>query len=107
MREAIRDTLEAFWIRLQTIQSVDGVTKFNKDIIKNQFEVFGYDFMIDTSLNSWLIEINSSPSMAIDNQPTLHRMVSSVQRDLVKVVIDYYGQQDEKSKPCYQTQADS
>ena len=45
--------------------------------------------------------------MAIDNQPTLHRMVSSVQRDLVKVVIDYYGQQDEKSKPCYQTQADS
>ena len=34
--------------------------------------------------------------MAIDNQPTLHRMVSGVQRDLVKVVIDYYGQGDEK-----------
>lgn len=26
-------------------------------------ELFGYDFMVDTDLNVWLIEINSSPSM--------------------------------------------
>ena len=45
--------------------------------------------MIDQDLNCWLIEINSSPSMAIDNQPILHRMVSSVQRDMVKVVVDW------------------
>ena len=26
-------------------------------------ELFGYDFMVDTELNVWLIEVNSSPSM--------------------------------------------
>ena len=26
-------------------------------------EIFGYDFMVDTSFNCWLLEVNSSPSM--------------------------------------------
>ena len=26
-------------------------------------EMFGYDFMVDTNMNVWLIEVNSSPSM--------------------------------------------
>jgi len=30
---------------------------------KNTLEIFGYDFMIDSELNSWLIEVNSSPTM--------------------------------------------
>ena len=30
---------------------------------KNAFEILGYDFMIDTNLNVWLIEVNSSPAM--------------------------------------------
>ena len=29
----------------------------------NAHEMFGYDFMVDTDLNVWLIEVNSSPSM--------------------------------------------
>ena len=29
------------------------------------FELFGYDFMVDTNLNVWLIEVNSSPSMEL------------------------------------------
>lgn len=27
------------------------------------FEIFGYDFMIDNSYNSWLIEVNTNPCL--------------------------------------------
>lgn len=30
---------------------------------KNSHELFGYDIMVDTQLNAWLIEVNSSPAM--------------------------------------------
>jgi tubulin monoglycylase TTLL3/8 len=40
-------------------------------------EVFGYDFMVDTSLNVWLIEVNSSPSMEYSS-PITERMVKDV-----------------------------
>ena len=30
---------------------------------ENTHEMFGYDFMVDTNFNVWLIEVNSSPSM--------------------------------------------
>ena len=92
MREAIRDTLEAFWIRLQTIQSVDGVTKFNKDIIKNQFEVFGYDFMIDSGMNVYLIEVNTNPCLDTSPCPLLQRLITQVLDQSFKIAVDPFLQ---------------
>jgi tubulin monoglycylase TTLL3/8 len=40
-------------------------------------EMFGYDFMVDTSLNVWLIEVNSSPSMEYSS-PITEKMVKEV-----------------------------
>lgn len=28
---------------------------------KNAFELFGYDFLIDEDLRTWLIEVNTNP----------------------------------------------
>ena len=33
----------------------------------NSFELFGFDIMIDQNLKCWVIEVNSSPSLAREN----------------------------------------
>jgi hypothetical protein len=35
------------------------------DKLQNNFEVFGMDFMIDSNLNVWLIEINTNPCLEL------------------------------------------
>jgi len=52
------------------------------------FEMFGYDIMVDDDLNSWLIEVNSSPAMDYSTDVT-ERLVKMVLEDTIKVVIDY------------------
>lgn len=34
---------------------------------KNMFELFGYDFMIDEDLRTWLIEVNTNPYLGTPN----------------------------------------
>merc|ERR550534_261532 len=51
------------------------------------FELLGFDFMVDTSYNVWLLEINSSPDLSYSTATT-RRLVPQVLPDIVKVVID-------------------
>ncbi|OMJ66566.1 hypothetical protein SteCoe_36543 [Stentor coeruleus] len=55
---------------------------------KNSFELFGYDLMVDNNLNTWLIEINSSPAMDYST-PITENLVKRVMEDIVKVIVDY------------------
>ena len=53
-------------IQPQVKQGIIGSVLAARDMVihrENAHEMFGYDFMVDTNLNVWLIEVNSSPSM--------------------------------------------
>ena len=56
----------AMKIQPQVKQGIIGSVLAARDMVihrENTHEMFGYDFMVDTNLNVWLIEVNSSPSM--------------------------------------------
>ena len=48
-------------------------------------EMFGYDFMVDTNLNVWMLEVNSSPDMSYSSPVTeaLVKQVLPTTRDLM------------------------
>merc|ERR1711862_678673 len=49
------------------------------------FELLGFDFMVDTNFNPWLLEVNTSPSMDYSTTIT-KRLVPQVLEDTLKVV---------------------
>ena len=49
------------------------------------FEVFGYDVLIDTKLRCWLIEVNSSPSMARENNLDI-RIKNKMIKDTISLI---------------------
>ncbi|KAL4510195.1 hypothetical protein ABPG72_010388 [Tetrahymena utriculariae] len=55
---------------------------------KNSMELFGYDIMIDTNFNPWLLEVNTSPSLEYSTDIT-KKLVKQVLEDVAKVVVDY------------------
>ncbi|CAD8054671.1 unnamed protein product [Paramecium primaurelia] len=54
---------------------------------KRSFEVYGYDFMIDEQFNTWLIEVNMSPS-SDTTTPVTAQIIPKMLEDIMKVVID-------------------
>mmetsp|Transcript_47896 Transcript_47896/g.104423 ORF Transcript_47896/g.104423 Transcript_47896/m.104423 type:complete len:157 (-) Transcript_47896:68-538(-) len=55
---------------------------------KNSFEMFGFDFMVDSDFNPWLIEVNLSPDVSYSTDIT-KRLVQSMGEDIIKVVVDW------------------
>lgn len=49
------------------------------------FELYGYDVLIDSNLKPWLIEINSSPSMALDNELD-HKIKRQLIHDTLRLI---------------------
>eukprot|EP01043_Picozoa_sp_COSAG02_P069427 COSAG02_NODE_11889_length_1634_cov_3.785343_1_plen_502_part_01 len=52
------------------------------------YEIFGFDFMIDSSLNVWVIEVNASPATDFSTSVTA-RYVPAAVTDSLKVVLDH------------------
>ena len=55
--------------------------------LKNAFEIFGYDFMIDEIFKVYLIEVNTNPSLEICS-PLLARIVPELLDNSFRLTID-------------------
>jgi len=85
IKEAVANTLKAFWQRIRT-QFRDSAFSLN------QFEIFGYDFMIDTDLRVYLIEVNTNPCLSTSPCGLLQRLIPQVLDQTFKLCVDPFLQ---------------
>ena len=67
-----------------TMQSVKDKIKNNKNY---QFEIFGYDFMLDEDFNAFLIEINTNPGL-LESSPWIKIIVPRMLDDALRLTLD-------------------
>eukprot|EP01111_Echinosteliopsis_oligospora_P014310 TRINITY_DN5365_c0_g1_i1.p1 TRINITY_DN5365_c0_g1~~TRINITY_DN5365_c0_g1_i1.p1 ORF type:complete len:440 (+),score=116.27 TRINITY_DN5365_c0_g1_i1:50-1369(+) len=62
-------------------------------VLKNCFELFGFDFLVDEQLNVWILEVNAGPDMK-NTGDRLDHVVSSFLEDVLTVTVDKnFGEQ--------------
>ena len=61
--------------------------KINKNRRNYQFEIFGYDFMMDSEFNLFLIEINTNPGLE-ESSPWIKLIVPRMLDDALRLTID-------------------
>ena len=61
--------------------------KINKNRRNYQFEIFGYDFMMDSKFNLFLIEINTNPGLE-ESSPWIKLIVPRMLDDALRLTID-------------------
>lgn len=54
---------------------------------KHVFELFGYDFLIDEDLRTWLLEVNTNPYLGTPNQ-YISELVPRMLDDMLEIVVD-------------------
>ena len=64
-----------------------GKEKINKNNRNYQFEIFGYDFMLDINFNVFLIEINTNPGIE-ESSPWIKIIIPRMLDDALRLTID-------------------
>lgn len=63
------------------------IDKIDKNRLKNSFELFGYDFMIDENFRVYLIEANTNPCLEVCC-PLLSRIIPEVIDNTFRIGLD-------------------
>jgi hypothetical protein len=61
--------------------------KLNPNKRKHCFEIFGYDYIIDSDFNVWLIEVNTNPCIE-ESSSILKILLPRMLDDAFKLTID-------------------
>jgi hypothetical protein len=61
--------------------------KLNPNKRANCFEIFGYDYIIDSEFNTWLIEANTNPCLE-ESSNLLKMLIPRMLNDAFKLTID-------------------
>ena len=64
-----------------------GKEQINKNGRNSQFEIFGYDFMLDENFNLFLIEINSNPGIE-ESSPWIKVIIPRMLDDALRLTLD-------------------
>ena len=59
---------------------------------RNEFELFGYDFMIDQDFKVYLIEVNTNPCIETAPCPLLQRLITQLLDQTFKITLDPFLQ---------------
>lgn len=54
---------------------------------KHCFELFGYDFILDSDYNTWLIEVNTNPCIEESSQ-LLKMYIPRMIEDMLRLTVD-------------------
>jgi len=80
-------------IVIDTWDAIKGLVNPNKR--KYNYELFGYDFMIDEDLRVWLIEVNINPFLGQPNEYT-KKLVPDMIDEMLQIVVDpFYPPEEE------------
>lgn len=66
-----------------TFESVRTQIKLSKAC----FEIFGFDFIVDSELETWLLEVNTNPCLE-ESSPLLQKLIPRMVNDALKLTID-------------------
>jgi len=71
----------------------DNTSTLNIGLSKtNEFEIFGYDFMIDEDLKVYLIEVNTNPCIETTQCPLMQRLITQLLDQTFKITTDPFLQ---------------
>ena len=73
---------EIIYITMRSVRD-----KINKNNRNYQFEIFGYDFMLDENFNVFLIEINTNPGLE-ESSPWIKVIVPRMLDDALRLTLD-------------------